>query len=236
MNINTAMIMAAGLGKRLRPLTHDRPKPMIEVAGRSLIDRTLDRLAEAGITRVVVNLHYMADMLENHLKARPGVPEILFSDERDALLDTGGGVKRALALLGGAPFLVLNSDMIWTDGAENTLGKLAGAWRADEMDALLLMVPTASIAGYTGRGDFEMDSAGHLARRGEDRPAPFLYGGIQILHPGIFDRLSDATFSTNLAWDQALAAGRLFGGVHGGGWMHVGTPRAVKEAEDLLAT
>lgn len=238
MTIKTAMIMAAGLGKRMQPLTHDRPKPMIEVAGKTLIDRALDRLAEAGITRVVVNLHYMADILEAHLKARSEGPEIVFSDERSALLDTGGGVKRALDLLGNAPFFVLNSDMIWTDGpknnAENTLLQMADAWHGSNMNALLLMVPTANIAHYTGRGDFEMDSAGRLAHRGEDHPAPFLYGGIQILHPRILEGFAEAAFSTNLAWDKALANGRLFGSRHDGAWMHVGTPEAVKEAEDLL--
>ena len=239
----TAMIMAAGLGKRMRPLTHDRPKPMIEVAGRTLIDRVLDRLAEVGVVRAVVNLHYMADILEAHLESRSAMPEVLFSDERSELLETGGGVKRALPLLGEEAFLVLNSDMIWTDGTENgagntenTLTRMAGAWRPEDMDALLLMVPTENAAHYAGRGDFEMDGHSRLTRRAKNRDAPCLYGGIQILHPRIFDGISETAFSTNLAWDRALANGRLFGIAHAGHWIHVGTPQAVKEAEDLLAT
>lgn len=230
----TAMILAAGLGKRMRHLTQDRSKPMIEVAGRTLIDRVLDRLAEAGVERAVVNLHHMADMMEAHLKSRPGAPEILFSDERGGLLDTGGGVKKALALLGEEPFFVLNSDMIWTDGLENTLARIAGAWRADDMDALLLMVPTGEAAGYAGAGDFEMDGDGRLQRRGEKSSAPFMFGSIHILHPRLLAGLTDAAFSLNQAWDQALAGGRLFGIAHPGQWVHVGTPEAVKEAEDLL--
>lgn len=230
-----AMILAAGLGKRMRPLTDDRPKPMIEVAGRSLIDHTLDRLAEAGISRAVVNLHYMADTMEAHLKARTGRPEIHFSDERGALLDTGGGVKKALGLLGEEAFFVLNSDMMWLDGGQNTLSRMAHAWREDSMDALMLMVPVDKAAGYAGNGDFHMDSTGHLTRRGKSPTAPYLYGGMHILHPRIFAGITKPAFSLNRAWDRALETGRLFGIAHSGHWMHVGTPAAVKEAEDLLA-
>lgn len=231
----SAMILAAGLGKRMRPLTDDRPKPMIEVAGRCLIDHTLDRLAEAGIGRAVVNLHYMADILEAHLKARSGEPGIHFSDERGALLDTGGGVKKALGLLGEEAFFVLNSDMMWLDGGENTLARMAHAWREDHMDALMLMVPVDIATGYRGRGDFHMDMEKRLARRGEADTAPYLYGGMHILHPRILDRISEPAFSLNRAWDRALEAGRLFGITHSGHWMHVGTPEGVNEAEDLLA-
>lgn len=238
-----AMILAAGLGKRMRPLTDDRPKPMIEVAGHTLIDRALDRLAQAGVKRAVVNLHYLADRLEAHLKsrreARPEAPGILFSDERSELLDTGGGVKKALALLGEEAFFVLNSDMMWTDGGQDTLARMAAAWRADTMDALMLMVPRDMATGYRGNGDFEMDDDGRLKRRGENSAAPYLYGGMQILHPRIFAGLPGSVvataFSLNRAWDRALAAGRLFGIAHQGHWMHVGTPEAVQEAEDLLA-
>lgn len=232
----TAMIMAAGLGKRMRPLSDARPKPMIEVGGKTLIDRTLDRLAAAGVTRVVVNLHYMADVLEAHLAGRENSPEILFSDERGALLETGGGIKKALALLGDEAFFVLNSDMIWTDGDGNTLTRLAAAWRDDAMDALLLMVPTARADFYTGNGDFEMDSDDRLIRRGDNASAAYLFGGVQILHPRIFDGITETAFSTNLAWDRALAAAKLFGATHDGRWIHVGTPEAVKQAEELLAT
>ncbi len=240
---NSEMILAAGLVKRMLPLTIERPKPMIEVAGRTLIDRALDRLAEAGVKRAVVNLHYLADRLEAHLRARlaarPEAPDILFSDERGELLDTGGGVKKALAMLGGEAFLVLNSDMMWTDGGQNTLARMAAAWREDAMDALMLMVPRGQATGYRGSGDFEMDGAGRLMRRSENSAAPYLYGGMQILHPRIFAALPGSVvataFSLNRAWDQALAAGRLFGIAHQGQWMHVGTTEEVQEAEDLLA-
>ena len=231
----SAMILAAGLGKRMRPLTDDRPKPMIEIAGRCLIDHALDRLAEAGINRAVVNLHYMADLLEAHLKARSGEPGIQFSDERGALLDTGGGVKKALGLLGEKAFFVLNCDMMWLDGGENTLARMAQAWREDSMDALMLMVPVDMATGYAGSGDFHMDVEKRLTRRSENESAPYLYGGMHILHPRIFAGFTEPAFSLNRAWDRALETGRLFGIAHSGHWMHVGTPAAAKEAEDLLA-
>jgi MurNAc alpha-1-phosphate uridylyltransferase len=231
----SAMILAAGLGKRMRHLTNDRPKPMIEVAGRTLIDRTLDRLAEAGVERAVINLHYLADTLEAHLKARAGQPEILLSDERGELLDTGGGVKKALALLGEDAFFVLNSDMMWTEGGQGTLARMTDAWRPEAMDALMLMVPVARAAGYRGRGDFAVDDDGRLTRRGENSTAPYMYGSVQILHPRIFAGITESVFSLNRAWDQAQLAGRLFGIAHRGQWMHVDTPEAVKETEDLLA-
>lgn len=233
--IESAMILAAGMGKRMRPLTDERPKPMIEVAGRCLIDHALDRLAEAGVGRAVVNLHYMADMLEAHLGARSGAPDIFFSDERGALLDTGGGVRQALPLLGDEAFFVLNSDMIWLDGEQNTLARLSGAWQPDRMDALMLMVPRESATGYDGQGDFHMGDDARLTRRGESESADYIYGGMHILHPRLLDGIDDAAFSLNRAWDRALAGGRLCGLAHTGEWMHVGAPEGVAEAEALLA-
>ncbi len=229
------MILAAGMGKRMRPLTDERPKPMIEVAGKCLIDHALDRLAEAGIGRAVVNLHYMADILEAHLKARAGAPEILFSDERGALLDTGGGVKQALPLLGEGAIFVLNSDMIWLDGKQNTLTRMTAAWRADAMDALMLMVPRESATGYDGQGDFHMDSDQRLTRRGARDSADYIYGGMHILHPRLLEGFDDAAFSLNRAWDRALESGRLFGMSHTGAWIHVVTPAGVSDAESLMA-
>ncbi|MFN3287207.1 MAG: nucleotidyltransferase family protein [Sphingomonadaceae bacterium] len=231
----TAMVLAAGLGKRMRPLTATRPKPLVEVAGATLIDHALRRVAEAGVPNAVVNVHYMADRLEAHLARRnPGL-EISISDERAQLLETGGGVARALPLIEGDPFFVVNSDNLWIDGARPSLRSLAEAWDADRMDALLLLVPLARATGYEGQGDFHMDPAGRLTRRRERRVAPYVFSGVQLLARRLFEAVPEGPFSLNLLYDRALAEGRLFGLSHGGLWFHVGTPEAVGETESALA-
>jgi MurNAc alpha-1-phosphate uridylyltransferase len=229
-----AMILAAGLGKRMRPLTVTTPKPLIEVNGRALIDYGLDRLERAGVEETVVNVHYLADQVERHV-ARRRRPAIAISDERSGLLDTGGGIVKALPRLGAAPFYLLNSDSFWIEGARPNLDWLASAWRDDQMDALLLVAATVRAVGYTGRGDFRMDPAGRLIRRAEREVAPFVYAGAAILHPRLFARSPAGAFSLNRHFDEAMEAGRLFGVRLDGLWLHVGTPEAIGEAELTIA-
>ena len=229
----TAMVLAAGLGTRMRPLTDKRPKALVEVAGRALIDHVLDRLAAAGVARAVVNLHHHADRLRAHLAAR-GAPRIELSDETELLLDTGGGVRRALPLLGDAPFIVANADALWLDGVDDTFAVLSRAWSDAAMDALLLMQPTVGALGYGGLGDYLLDPLGRLCRRSEHEVVPFLFAGIQILAPDAFENAPDGPFSLNLIYDRAQAAGRLFGVRHEGLWAHVGAPDAIGLAERML--
>jgi len=228
-----AMILAAGLGKRMRAFREDVPKPLVKIAGRALIDRALDRLIEAGIKSVVVNVHHKADMLRAHLETRSDV-DIVISDEIDQLLDTGGGVKKALKYLGNDAFITHNSDSIWIEGMGLSLRRLAESWDPDRMDALMLMAPTVSSTGYEGRGDFDMEPNGQLIRREEARVASFVWAGVQIIHPRLFDESPDGPFSTNLLWDKAAEDERLFGMRHDGIWMHVGSPDGVAQAEALL--
>lgn len=230
----SAMILAAGLGTRMRPLTDDRPKALVEVGGRPLIDRILDRLLAAGVERAVVNVHAFADRLEAHLAARRAGPEIRVSDERDRLLDTGGGLRRALPLLGEDPFFVINADALWVDGAENTLVMLARRFDPGEMDALLLAIPSAAAIGHVGPGDMMMDPLGRLCWRPEGIVATHVYGGVQMLAPEIVARQDEGVFSLRRVWDEAMAADRLRGLVHQGAWAHVGTPDAVDLAERRL--
>ncbi len=232
----SAMVLAAGLGKRMRPLTATRPKPLIEVAGRTLLDRALDRVAAAGIATAVVNAHYFADQVEAHLGARGRGPAVRVSDERARLLETGGGVAKALPLIDADPFYVVNSDNLWIDGSVDTLRLLAQRWDAATMDGLLLLVPLARATGYEGRGDFHMDPLGQLRPRGEVRLAPYVFSGIQLIAKRLFDGEPVEPFSMWRIWNKALATGRLFGAVHQGLWFHVGTPAAVGETEGLLAT
>ena len=230
----TAMVLAAGFGERMRPLTDRMPKPLVPVAGRPLIDHVLDRLAAAGIERAVVNVHYLADQIERHLKSRTA-PAIVISDERDKLLDTGGGVVKALGAIGNEPFVHVNSDTIWIDGVKPNLEKLAEAFDPAQMDALLLLAPVSTSIGYAGRGDFTMAADGRLTRRSERDVAPFVYAGAAILRPELFKDAPDGAFSLTMLFDRAAAAGRLHGLRMEGVWMHVGTPEAIKEAEAAIA-
>ena len=232
----TAMVMAAGLGKRMRPLTATRPKPLVEVAGKPLIDHVLDRLRAAGVRRVVVNVHYLADAVEAHLAARASDLDVVISDEREELLETGGGLARALPLLGDAPFLCVNSDNLWVDGPADAIRLLAAHWDDRAMDALLLMVPYARAANHQGQGDFHLDGRGRIVRRRQPgRVAPFVYTGVQILSPRLIADWPAGPFSTMLFWERAIAAGRAFGAVHQGLWFDVGTPGAIARTEARLA-
>ena len=231
----TAMLMAAGLGKRMRPLTATRPKPLIEVAGRALVDHALDRLKAAGVAKAVVNVHYLASALEAHLKNRVKDIEIVISDERKLLLETGGGLVHALPLIDADPFLVANSDNLWIDGPVDTLRLLASNWDEARMDALLLLVPLARANCHKGRGDFHMNAAGMLRRRKPNGVAPFVYTGIQLVSKRLFaGELPEGAFSTNLLWDRAIAAGRCFGAVHQGLWFDIGRPDSIAKAETIL--
>lgn len=231
--VSTAMVLAAGLGTRMRPLTDDRPKPLVKLAGKALIDHVLDRLAAAAVMKAVVNVHYMADQIEDHLAGRQA-PEVVISDERDALLDTGGGVARALPLLGEGPFFIHNSDSVWIEGPQPCLEQLAAAWMWDAMDALLLLARVSSTLGYDGRGDFGMDAGNALFRPAEAQVAPYVFTGVSIAHPRLFAGCPQGAFSLNLLWDRAIKEGRAFGLPHQGTWMHVGTPQAVGEAQDRI--
>ena len=230
----TAMVMAAGLGKRMRPLTATRPKPLIEVAGRALLDHVLDRLRAAGVEKVVVNVHYLPGALEAHLAARANGLEVVISDERELLLETGGGMVRAEPLIDADPFLVVNSDNLWVDGPADTLKLLASHWDDKRMDALLLLVPQARAQNNRGRGDFHMDRLGRLRRRERSRVAPFVYTGIQMVSKRLLEGAPDGPFSTNILWDKAIEAGRCFGAVHQGLWFDVGMPEAIQATELAL--
>ncbi|MGB3721314.1 MAG: nucleotidyltransferase family protein [Pacificimonas sp.] len=230
-----AMVLAAGLGRRMRPLTATRPKPLIAVNGKALIDYALEGVARAGIPRAVVNTHYLAGQVEAHVARVSHGLDIRLSDERDELLETGGGAKKALGLLDADPFYVTNSDNILVDGPQDTLALMAERWDPEVMDALLLMVPLARATGYTGNGDFRMDGTGQLVRQSGVRLAPFIYSGTQIVKASLFQDTPDGPFSFNLIWDRVIESGRLYGMAHQGGWYHVGTPEAVRETEDLLA-
>ena len=230
----TAMVMAAGLGKRMRPLTATRPKPLVRVAGKALVDHVLDRLRSAGVERVVVNVHYLADAMEAHLKKIPDL-EVAISDERALLLETGGGLKHALPLIDCDPFLAVNSDNFWVDGPTDTLKLLASHWDDARMDALLLLVPHAKAGNHSGQGDFHMDAKGRLKRRTKSKVAPFVFTGIQMLSKRMLDGAPEGVFSTNILWDKAIEEGRCFGVVHQGLWFDVGTPGAIGKTEQALS-
>jgi MurNAc alpha-1-phosphate uridylyltransferase len=229
-----AMVLAAGLGTRMRDHNAQIPKPLVAVGGRTLIDYVLDRLEAVGVKQVVVNVHHLADQIERHLATRPS-PAIIISDERDQLLDTGGGVIRALPHLGPSPFFHINSDTIWIDGVRPNLIRLAAAFDRAQMDGLLLMASTTSSIGYGGRGDFRMDPNGRLARRGEREVVPFAYAGAAILTPEFFAGTPPGPSSMSPLFNRAIEAGRLFGLRLEGTWMHVGTAEAVKAAEHAIA-
>jgi MurNAc alpha-1-phosphate uridylyltransferase len=230
--VTHAMILAAGLGTRMRPLTLTRPKPLVEVGGRALVDYILDYCRAAGVTDVVVNVHHFAEQMEGHLA---GVvdPRVAISDERGGLLDSGGGVRKALPLLGSAPFFILNADAIWNEGPRPALTRLAEHWNPDAMDVLLLLANASTATGWANRGDFAMDQNGRLTRAGKGEMTPFVYAGAGIWKPGLF-RDRPEVFSLNRIFDEAAARGRLHGLRLDGVWMHVGTPDAIPEAEEAL--
>jgi MurNAc alpha-1-phosphate uridylyltransferase len=231
---HTAMIMAAGLGKRMRPLTATRPKPLIEVGGKALLDHVLERLRDAGVRKVVVNVHYLADALEAHLATRGHGLEVVISDERSRLLETGGGLVKAAPLIDSDPFLALNSDNLWIDGPADTLKLLASQWDGEKMDALLLLVPQARALNHKGQGDFHLDRVGRLKRRAPSRVAPFVFTGIQIVSKRLLRDAPEGPFSTNILWDRAIEEGRCFGAVHQGLWFDVGTPQSIQLTETAL--
>ena len=230
----TAMIMAAGLGKRMRPLTATKPKPLIEVNGKALLDHVLEKLRDAGAKKVVVNVHYLADALEAHLASRDHGLEVVISDERNLLMETGGGLIKAAPLIDSDPFLALNSDNLWIDGPADTLKLLASQWDDAKMDALLLLVPQASALNHKGMGDFHMDRTGRLRRRERSHVAPFVFTGVQIVSKRLLRDAPEGPFSTNILWDRAIDEGRCFGAVHQGLWFDVGTPQSIQMTETAL--
>ncbi len=237
-SVDTAMVLAAGYGKRMRPLTDATPKPLLPVLGRSLIDRILDRLIEVGVRRIVVNLHHHAELLADHLTARQdeqhGCELILLREPE--LLDTGGGLAAALPQLGAGPFFAINGDSLWLDGLRPALGRLSANWDEAEMDALMLLQPTVTALGFSeGQGDFAMDAGGRLSRPTERRVVPFAFTGVQLMSPRLFAEQPDtAAFPLGPLWDRAIDAGRLFGLRHDGIWYHVGTPEALSDTEKEL--
>jgi MurNAc alpha-1-phosphate uridylyltransferase len=228
------MLLAAGLGTRMRPLTDATAKPLLTLGGRTLLDHALDRLAAAGVAKVVVNAYWQADAVAAHLAARTGGPRTVLRREK-SLLDTGGGVRAALGLLGPDPFFVVNGDTFWFDGPVPALGRLADAWHQANVDALLLVHRTFQTRGETGPGDFFLDGLGAVRRRREGEVAPYLYSGIQLIAPALLAGAPRGSFSMTLAWDRAIAAGRLRAIVHDGLWFHLSTPTDLAEAEATLA-
>jgi MurNAc alpha-1-phosphate uridylyltransferase len=228
-----AMVLSAGLGTRMWPLTETRPKPLVAVGGKALIDHVLDRLAAVQVETAVVNVHSFADQIEQHLKLRRA-PAVIISNERDQLLGTGGGVLKALLHFGDAPFYLVNSDTLWIDGVQPNLQRLAAAFDAAGMDALLLLAPTSTSVGYFGRGDFFMAADGRLRRRTEREVVPFVYAGVAILRPALFASAPAGTFPLTQLFDRAAKTGRLYGLRLEGIWMHVGTPDAVAAAEAAI--
>ncbi len=229
---DTAMVMAAGMGKRMRPLTASQPKPLVRVAGKPLIDHALDKLADAGVAKVVVNVHYLADALEAHVRERLN-PAVSVSDEREMLLETGGGMIKAQPELPD-PFFCLNADNIWLDGPRDAFHDLSDRWNPETMDALLLLVPHARALNFRGKGDFHMDPLGRLSRRRAGRIAPFIYTGIQLVSHRLLRDAPEGKFSTNILWERAIAEGRLFGTGFTGQWFEVGTPQSIAPTEEAL--
>ena len=229
----TAMVLAAGLGERMRPITDKLPKPLVPVAGKPLLDHVLDRLDAQGVERAIVNVHYLADLIENHLASRKA-PQIVISDERAKLLNTGGGVVKALPKLGSEPFFHINSDTIWIDGVRPNLERLAEGFDPDTIDALLLLAASNDSIGYAGRGDFMMATDGRLKKRPEREMAPFVYAGAALLRPELFKDAPEGAFSLTRLFDSAAETGRLHGLRLEGVWMHVGTPDAIAQAEAAI--
>ena len=236
MKVDSAMIMAAGLGTRMRPLTENKPKPLVEVAGKTLLDHVLDKARDAGISNVVVNVHYLPEQVEAHLAMHASDLGVTISDERDLLMETGGGLVKAECLIAAEPFYCLNSDAIWTEAAEQSgLKRLAQAWDGDRMDGLLLIVPRERAFQHPGKGDFSIDADNRLVRRGQRESAPYVYTGNQLISHRLLQGAPSGPFSTNILWDRAIAAGRLFGLVHEGDWFDIGSPQAIAPTEAALA-
>ena len=229
-----AIVLSAGKGLRMRPITDSTPKPMIQVGGRTLLDRSLDRLEDSHVKKVVVNLHHLGEQIERHLGSRE-TPDIIFSHE-DELLETGGGVVKALPQLGKAPFFVINADAMLLNGSEIALDRMKAAWDEDAMDGLLLLQSTVEAYGYRGQGDFWVDPSGLITRRPEREVSPYLFTGTQILHPRLFKGAPKGAFSLNVLYDKAIEEKRLFGIVHDGEWFHIGTPDGLAEAETYVQT
>jgi len=233
MTIKTAMLMAAGMGTRMRPLTDNCPKPLIEVAGRTLIDRTLDNLITAGVEKAVINVHYLADMVEAHFAERTDI-EVIFSDERDELLETGGGVVKALPLLGNDPVLVCNTDAFWLNDDGQTINSLVSAFNPEKMDSLLLLARRENSMGYHGLGDFDLAEDKQLIRRGDKPEEQYVFSGIYAFNPTTISHLKIEKFSANVYWNESASKNRLFGHVMTPFWMHVGDPQAVEDASVLI--
>lgn len=229
------MVLAAGLGKRMRPITDTLPKPLVVVGGKTMLDHALDRLAEAGVHTAVINLHYLADQIVAGVAGRRR-PHILFSDERDMLLETGGGIRKALPLLGAKPFLLFNSDSLWVERGRSNIADLVAAWDPARMDMLLLLARREQSIGFEGAGDFTQAPDGRLLRRGQAATAPFVYAGVAVIDPCLFDKTPDGAFSLNMQFDRAIATGRLYGHLLDGTWLHVGTPEAIGPANAQFAT
>jgi MurNAc alpha-1-phosphate uridylyltransferase len=233
-SVTTAIVLSAGLGTRMAPANNAVPKPLVKLGGKALIDQVLDRHVEAGVTRVVVNVHHKANLIEQHLKARRR-PSVEISDEREKLLDTGGGVKKALPRLGNGPFLIHNADSVWIEGVGSNLARLMQAWDDARMDCLMMLALASHSLGYHGRGDFAFESDGRIRRRRmEQELVPFAFTGVSLAHPRLFEGSPEGAFSLNLAWDKAIAAGRAYGVRMEGTWMHVGSPDALAQAEQQL--
>lgn len=233
--IETAMVMAAGLGTRMRPLTDNRPKPLVEVAGKAMIDHCFEKLVEAGIGKAVVNVHYCADMMEAHLAALAYPIDIRVSDERAQLLETGGGLVQAEPMITEDIFFCINSDNLWTDGPTNSLHQLSELWNEERMDALLLLIPRETAHNYHGDGDFHLDGEKRISRKLPGQTAPLIYSGIQLISKRLLRDAPTGAFSTNIFWERAIGEGRLFGAVHEGQWFEVGSPQAIAPTEAALA-
>ena len=233
-HVNTAMIMAAGKGTRMMPLTTDRPKPLVEVGGVALLDHVLDHLRDARVGKIVVNAHYFADQVEAHLAAHATDFDVSISDERELLRDTGGGLVQALPMISDDPFICVNADNWWTNDGENAISRLMAHWDAARMDVLMLLVPLATAYNSQGIGDFNMDADGRLSRRVGDAPAPYVWTGIQLLSKKLIVDPPSDVFSTNVFWDRAIAEGRCMGLVHEGMWFDVGYPAAITATEERL--
>lgn len=233
-HVDTAMIMAAGKGTRMMPLTADRPKPLVEVNGVALLDHVLEHLRAAGVGKVVINAHYLADMVEQHMAAKASDMDVALSDERGLLLDTGGGLMHALPLIGDDPFLCVNADNWWTDTQDNAFTRLMHHWDNDTMDVLMLVIPLEQARNTQGIGDFDMDDDGRLSRRKGGAKGAYVWTGIQLLSKRLIIDPPSEVFSTNIFWDRAIASGRCFGLKHEGLWFDVGYPAAIEATEAVL--